>query len=174
MSAARAAKRQQRREGVKRVAPVMIGTTGGKIGSKVFTEARSNNDKANERRAQMRARMDFLEGRVTGIATRFVDLTKEYPDAVRIERKRPKERGGGNSIQKADDVKGTIFDRGMGPLNGYQECKTCHQGMDSCPTHAGLIYLPEEAHFVDPLALKYAYYVLQSVCNSCGRLLVDR
>lgn len=140
----------------------------------LFVEARSENEKANEKRAQLRARVGIIEGVVEGISTQFVDLRKEYPGAVIIDRKREKETTTRNATQRADNTAGTVYDRRMGPLNGFQNCMTCHQGIDNCPTHAGLILIPPEAYFMNPLALKYAYQVLQSVCNTCGHLLVKK
>lgn len=51
-------------------------------------------------------------------------------------------------------------------------CSTCHQQKDKCPGHNGLIDL--NYYFINPLFTKYAKYVLNSVCNSCSLILIDK
>lgn len=115
-------------------------------------------------------------GEVVGTSVRFVNLKKLYPEAIDIHREMKMSQLL-SQIGRIDDNQqtiGTIFDMRLGPLDDHRACQTCHKPLGSCLFHKAFIYLHEEAYFINPIALKYAYYVLRSVCNSCSRLLINK
>lgn len=138
-----------------------------------FTKPASENDAAQELRAVHRSEIQVREGEIYGTSIKFVNPKELFPEAIRITKtmKYTELRKVKNSLDYNEQTSGTIYDRKMGPLNGFQECATCHRGMKGCPKHMGIIELPPETWFINTVALKYAYNVIQSVCNDCGHLL---
>ena len=65
------------------------------------------------------------------------------------------------------DGNGLVNDIRMGPVNYNENCITCSQV--NCPGHYGLITFPNPVY--NPVYIRQVVYVLQLVCNTCGRLL---
>ena len=63
----------------------------------------------------------------------------------------------------------TVRDPRFGPKDPGDICQTCGNDFINCVGHYGRIGIPE---LMNPLAVKHITYVLSSVCNSCGKLLV--
>lgn len=66
---------------------------------------------------------------------------------------------------------GSCNDRRLGVEEDDELCGTCEQTNMDCPGHLGFINLNH--WYINPLAFTQAIYVLQCVCNSCGRLLIN-
>jgi DNA-directed RNA polymerase II subunit RPB1 len=73
-----------------------------------------------------------------------------------------------NSPAKAGP--GSVRDLRLGVQGPNQLCDTCNGDYVSCPGHFGKIEIPKNTH---PLARKYIIMILESVCNSCGCLLLS-
>jgi DNA-directed RNA polymerase beta' subunit len=58
----------------------------------------------------------------------------------------------------------------MGTNSRFESCGTCGLTDIDCPGHLGRIELATP--IIHPLAIDYAILVLQSICSSCGRLLL--
>ncbi len=65
----------------------------------------------------------------------------------------------------------TCNDPRMGTTDPCLLCTTCFQDWEHCPAHLGYVKL--STHFLHPFAVKPAIYVLQSVCNNCGIVLLN-
>lgn len=116
------------------------------------------------------------QGEVVGTRVRFPNLKNLHPEAIDINRemKLSELLGQIGRIDDNQQTVGTIYDMRLGPLDEHRACQTCHEPLGSCLFHKGFIFLHEEAYFINPIALKYAYYVLRSVCNTCSRLLLRK
>jgi len=66
----------------------------------------------------------------------------------------------------------TQNDPRMGTTDSKKLCSTCTRETLECPGHLGRIKLYRP--FVNPYALDATKYVLQSVCNSCGKMYLDK
>lgn len=62
-------------------------------------------------------------------------------------------------------------DTRMGTLEDNEVCGTCNKTNMDCPGHLGIIRL--NRWYLNPKAAPQAIYVLQCVCNCCGRLLIS-
>lgn len=63
-------------------------------------------------------------------------------------------------------------DQRMGTTDDNYLCYTCFQTSMDCPGHYGIIVLNK--WYLKPLFIRQAIWILQAVCNSCGRLKVSR
>ena len=66
---------------------------------------------------------------------------------------------------------GSVNDLRLGII-GRGICPTCQRGAEGCPGHFGKISLPFA--MVNPFFIRQVISVLNSVCNSCGGLLLSR
>ena len=66
----------------------------------------------------------------------------------------------------------SLGDLRLGILEPNDICKTCHKSSSLCPGHFGRIKFKHS--FPHPLLVKYSIYLLQSVCNCCGALILDK
>ncbi|MEM5804117.1 MAG: hypothetical protein QW350_05285 [Candidatus Aenigmatarchaeota archaeon] len=64
----------------------------------------------------------------------------------------------------------SVNDPRMGVTDPYQICATCSRNNFNCPGHLGYIRL--NVPIIHPLFAKIVFYVLRSVCNKCGGLLL--
>lgn len=73
---------------------------------------------------------------------------------------------------KSDKSEGlfTVNDPRGGVVDKHTLCKTCYLDNMECPGHYGIIKLAQP--ILNPTFRKEAVYVLTSVCNSCGGLLL--
>jgi DNA-directed RNA polymerase beta' subunit len=65
----------------------------------------------------------------------------------------------------------TVRDLKMGPHSENSLCDTCSNDIRGCPGHFGKIIIPK---LMNPLIVDKIVLVLSCVCNTCGRLLVNR
>ena len=73
--------------------------------------------------------------------------------------------------QEGDEGPGTVNDPRMGVIDNNRTCGTCYKDNLNCPGHLGYIVL--EQPIIHPLFLTQVVKVLESVCNSCGGLLLS-
>ena len=66
----------------------------------------------------------------------------------------------------------SVNDRVMGVVDRGYVCYTCRQPMLSCPGHIGMIKL--NVPILHPMYYSEIIYILRSVCNCCGALLLRR
>lgn len=66
----------------------------------------------------------------------------------------------------------TVNDPRLGVIDKNVTCDTCNKTYMQCTGHLG--YIDLAVHFLNPLAMKPAIYVAQSVCNDCGKLLISK
>jgi DNA-directed RNA polymerase II subunit RPB1 len=67
---------------------------------------------------------------------------------------------------------GTPNDPRLGTLESTQICSTCKKGPMICTGHLGMIKL--NRWFLNPKFAELAIYLLMSVCNCCGHILVTK
>jgi len=67
-------------------------------------------------------------------------------------------------------IPGGVMDLRLGTIEPRQRCRTCGNFSDKCPGHFGHIELPKPVIHVE--FAKIIYNLLQSICRSCGRLLL--
>lgn len=65
----------------------------------------------------------------------------------------------------------SLFDPRMGTLSANVPCLTCSQVFTYCPGHPGKISLHRRIYH--PGYIREIVYILQSVCNSCGKTLMS-
>lgn len=65
----------------------------------------------------------------------------------------------------------SLGDPRLGVIENNVPCGTCHKINKDCPGHCGRIKFP--IRFLNPTCAKEALYVAQSLCNSCGMLILD-
>lgn len=75
------------------------------------------------------------------------------------------------NINKSRDLTNTTDDPRLGTIDNNLLCATCEKTTDECPGHLGIITLPEEV--IHPFFRLSAIKVLQSVCNTCKKLLLS-
>lgn len=73
-------------------------------------------------------------------------------------------------ISPATEGRDTVNDPRMGTIKRQELCDTCKQDYRLCNGHLGRITLVRP--YVHPMAMMQTIYILQSVCNSCGYLLI--
>lgn len=66
---------------------------------------------------------------------------------------------------------GSVNDTRMGVLEDDELCATCRKTNMDCPGH--LAYINLRRWYINPLAVQQTIWMLQIVCNSCGRLLLS-
>ena len=75
------------------------------------------------------------------------------------------------NINKSKDKTNTTDDPRLGTIDKYLLCATCGKTNDECPGHLGMINLPAE--IIHPFFRLSVIKVLQSVCNTCKKLLLS-
>lgn len=70
------------------------------------------------------------------------------------------------------DFNNSQNDPKMGTTNSNTLCPTCSREILECPGHLGRIKL--NRIFINPNAMEACKFVLQSVCNSCGKMYLDK
>jgi len=65
----------------------------------------------------------------------------------------------------------TVNDTIMGITEASKLCNTCGQSYEICPGHLGRIHLAKP--FINPLAILQTIYILKSICNTCGMMLIS-
>ncbi|KAI9794044.1 MAG: DNA-directed RNA polymerase II subunit RPB1 [Peltula sp. TS41687] len=81
----------------------------------------------------------------------------EYPETMDEQKLRPRERG--------------LNDPHLGTIDRAFKCATCDEGMSECPGHFGHIELATPVFHVG--FMSKIKKLLEMVCHSCGKLLVD-
>jgi len=70
------------------------------------------------------------------------------------------------------NIQNSQNDPRMGTTDSKKLCSTCTRETLDCPGHLGRIKLSRP--FVNPYALDPTKYILQSVCNSCGKMYLNK
>jgi DNA-directed RNA polymerase II subunit RPB1 len=73
--------------------------------------------------------------------------------------------------EASDSGQSSVNDPRMGVVDNNIVCSTCHKTNLNCPGHLGYIQLSRP--ILHPLFLQQIVKVLQSVCNTCGGLLLS-
>jgi DNA-directed RNA polymerase beta' subunit len=73
-------------------------------------------------------------------------------------------------ISSKDTIYNTPSDPNLGPFNRDFFCSSCEQNFELCPGHMGKINL--NFKIFSPVFRPMVVYVLQSICNSCSKLLI--
>lgn len=81
-----------------------------------------------------------------------------YPETMDESRQRPRDQG--------------LNDPRLGSIDRQFKCATCDQGMQECPGHFGHIELAKPVFH--PGFIKKTKKILEIVCHSCGKVLLDR
>lgn len=75
------------------------------------------------------------------------------------------------NISKNKELINTTDDPRLGTIEKTKLCSTCEKTNEECPGHMGVINLP--SNFIHPFFRVASMKVLQSVCNTCSRLLLS-
>lgn len=81
-----------------------------------------------------------------------------YPETMDDSKMKPREQG--------------LNDPRLGSIDRQYKCGTCDQNMSECPGHFGHIELAKPVFH--PGFIKKVKKLLEMVCHSCGKVLLDR
>jgi len=89
-----------------------------------------------------------------------------------IERRSVVEITSNNTYEGNEQKIGGLFDPRMGVLENGKQCRSCGQSNNNCPGHFGHYRLGRPVYYIQflPMILN----VLNCVCISCSKLLVDK
>jgi DNA-directed RNA polymerase II subunit RPB1 len=89
-----------------------------------------------------------------------------------IERRSVVEITSNNTYEGNEPKIGGLFDPRMGVLENGKQCRSCGQSNNNCPGHFGHYRLGRPVYYIQflPMILN----VLNCVCVSCSKLLVDK